>query len=175
MSGQCCAVGGLDEAALYPTGLSTVQVLNHFNQSGNSRPTAPTNVSAAAGQNLATVSWTASSATGTSVTGYLVESFAGAAVKNRSWVSGGSTSFAVTGLQGGVAYTFQVTAMDRFGRGPTSAVSSAVTPTGATSTYASTVLGDGPSAYYRWEDTAGNGPTMADSSGNGRDGWLFGY
>src|SRR5207245_152800 len=57
-------LNGLDEGAVYPTALSATQVLTHFNASGNTRPTAPSNVSATAGANQAGLSWGASSASG---------------------------------------------------------------------------------------------------------------
>jgi YD repeat-containing protein len=46
----------------------------------------------------------------------------------------------MSGLQGGSAYTFMVSALNNFGLGAASSPSSSVTPTGSSSTYASTVL-----------------------------------
>jgi RHS repeat-associated protein len=163
---NCCTFANatIDEAAVYPAALTATQVLNHFNLSGNSRPTAATNVTATAGANQATVSWTAVTASaGAPVTSYRVASNAG----NATFVAGTATSATLTGLKGGSAFTFAVTAANSFGTGPTSSPSAAVTPTGATSTYASTILADGASGYYRSDDAVG---LAADSSGNSRDG-----
>ena len=80
--------GNLDDAAGYPTALSAAQVLNHFNQSGNMRPAAPTNVTATAGANQATISWTASvTSTGAAVQKYVVRSS-----QNSTAVAGSATA-----------------------------------------------------------------------------------
>jgi RHS repeat-associated protein len=76
---------------------------------------------------------------------------------------GVSTTATITGLLGGTNYTFTVTATNNFGDGPVSGTSAAVTPSGTSTTYAGTVLADGPVAYYRLHDAIGLG---ADSSGN---------
>src|SRR6202011_35185 len=156
---------GLDEVAVYPSALSTTQVATHFTASGDTRPTAPTAVTATAGSNQATVTWTASTATvpagETPVTGYLVTAYKGSTAVNSTSVAGTATSATVTGLQGGVAYTLQVSGLNGFGTGAPG-TSPSVTPTGSTTTYASTVLADGPSLYYRLDD---GGPLLVDSAG----------
>jgi len=161
-------IGFLDEVAAYNAALTSTQVSNHFAASGDSRPGAPPSVSAAIGSNQVTVSWTASTAGApagaAAVTGYLVTAYAGSTPKNTVAVGGTTTSTIVYGLLGGTAYTFHVTPLNEFGLG-TAAVSSAVTPPGTSSTYAATVLADGPSAYYRLDDPSGN--VAADSSGGG--------
>jgi hypothetical protein len=73
----------------------------------------------------------------------------------------------MTGLAGGTAYTFRIQALNEYGVG-TAATTSAVTPTGAASTYDSTVLSAKPSVFYRLADT--DPGVMADSSGNGVNG-----
>jgi RHS repeat-associated protein len=161
--------GSLDDAAIYGAALNPLQVAAHFNASGNSRPTAGSGVSATAGANQATVSWTASTAsTGSPVSGYLVTaSLNGTQSQNAIGVGGATTSTTVTGLQGGAAYTFTVAAYNNFGYGTISAASASITTTGTASSYASTVLGDTPSMYYRLGDPSGT--LAADSSGNGRN------
>ena len=165
--------GSVDEVALYPYVLTAAQVAAHFNASGNSRPTAPSGVTASSTlANQATVSWTASTASaGAPVSAYLVTAFAGSKAQSSLGVSGSTTSATITGLKGGTAYSFQVMAMNSFGNSP-NGVSGTVTPTGATSTYASTIQADGPSIYYRFSETTGT--LLADSSGNARPGGVYG-
>src|SRR2546429_7979776 len=160
--------GSVDEVAVYPKALTAAQVLAHFSASGNTRPTAPTAVLASSTVgNQASVSWTAATASaGAPVTTYIVTAFAGTQAQTSIGVSGTSTRATVTRLQGGTLYTFQVMAMNNFGNGPWSAASAGVTPTGTATTYASTVQADGPSIYYRLDESTGT--VAADSSGNGR-------
>jgi hypothetical protein len=99
------------------------------------------------------------------VTGYIVTAYAGTVAKNSEATDGPNTSLVISGLPAATAHTFQVIAYNAYGGGPV-ATSSAVTPNGsATITYASSVLADAPSAYYRLGD--GSGKTAADSSGKG--------
>jgi RHS repeat-associated protein len=156
-------MGSLDEVSIYPSALSSTQVLNHFQASGNSRPAAPSGVTAVGGANSATVSWNAVTGNPSPLTGYVVTAMQGAAAKNALSTSATSTSVTMTGLQGTIAYTFQVQAANNFGLG-LAGTSAAVTPTGL-STYASTVQGDSPAYYYRLDDASA---MVADSSGHGR-------
>jgi titin len=106
-------------------------------------PGAPTNVTAAAGDASATVSWTAPVSDGGSpVTAYSVISLPGGL---QAVVSAPSTTAKVTGLTNGTAYTFTVTASNLIGSGPASAPSNSVTPTGA-DTVAPTVRVTAPAA-----------------------------
>src|SRR6202043_1621086 len=155
-----------DEVAVYPSALTSTQIGAHFTASGDTRPTAPGSVSATAGTNQATVTWTASTATvptgETGVLGYVVTAYAGSTARNATSVGAAATSATLTGLKSGTAYTLQVYAINGFGSGAVG-TSSAVTPTGTTTTYASTILGDTPAFYYRLDDS---GPQITDSSGN---------
>ena len=81
--------------------------------------------------------------------------------------NGTATSAVLTGLAGGTAAQFSVVAENGCGTGPATDTS-AVTPTGPGTTYASTVIADGPSAYYRLSEPSGK--VMADSSGLAQDG-----
>lgn len=159
----------LDDTAIYPIALSATQVSNHFAASGNANsPAAPSNVTATAGANQATVTWTAPAG---SVTAYIATAYDGASARNSVAVAGTSAAATIYGLRAGLPYTVQVRAINSNGTGP-AAISNGVTPTGAGSTYASTVLGDGPNLYYRLGDPSG---TIApDSSGNGNTGGYFG-
>ncbi|MGD0249227.1 MAG: fibronectin type III domain-containing protein, partial [Candidatus Limnocylindrales bacterium] len=98
-------------------------------------PDAPTGATATAGAGQATVSWTTpDSYNGMAITSYTVTS------------SGGQTCVAtaptltctVTGLTGGISYTFTVTATNGVGTSAASNVSNTVTPTAPTGTPAPT-------------------------------------
>ncbi len=135
-------------------------------------PSAPTGVTATAGANQAALGWTAPSANGAAISGYLVQAFVGGQAQNSIAVAGSITSATLSGLQGGAAYTFQVNAINTFGSSPASAATTAVTPTGSSSTYASTVLGNAPAVYYRLGDPSGT--IAADSSGSSGSGTYTG-
>ena len=128
-------------------------------------PAAPTGVTATAGANQASISWSAAASNGAALSGYVVQAYAGTQAQSSIAVAGSATTVTLSGLQGGVAYTFGVIAINSFGSGPTSTASSAITPTGSPNTYASTVFGDAPAVYYRLGDPSGT--LAADSSGNG--------
>ncbi|SEG64072.1 S-layer homology domain-containing protein, partial [Paenibacillus sp. UNC499MF] len=87
-------------------------------------PSAPVNVSAAAGNGQAVVSFTAPVSDGGSViTGYEVTASPGDKV-----VSGTASPITVTGLANGTAYTFTVKALNEAGGSAASAPSNSVTP-----------------------------------------------
>jgi hypothetical protein len=88
-------------------------------------------VSATAGNQSATVSWTAPSNNGGSpITSYTVNVYpSGATTPSQQLPAGASvTSLKVTGLTNGTSYTFTVQATNSAGTGPESTPSSAVTP-----------------------------------------------
>ena len=87
-------------------------------------PGAPTGVSAVAGNQQATVSWTAPTGTSNPITGYTVTSSPG----GLTCTTNGALSCVVTGLTNGTAYTFTVVAGSAGGDGPASNPSAAVTP-----------------------------------------------
>jgi predicted phage tail protein len=95
-------------------------------------PSAPTAVSATAGDTSATVSWTrAASDGGSAITSQeIVVSSGGSVVKTVTGIAPAATSSVVTGLTNGTEYTFQVRAVNGLGAGPLSAPSNAVTPRG---------------------------------------------
>ena len=161
--------GPLDQVAIYPEALTATQVTNHFTASGDTRPTQPATVTASAGTNQISVSWSASTAMvpagEAQLTSYQVQAVKlDGTVADAVDVPVASTSVTLSGLAGGVEYKARVVAYNGFGSGPEQ-LSTPVTPTGALSTYASSVLGDGPSVYYRLSDLGG--PFAADSSGHG--------
>jgi hypothetical protein len=167
-SAPAYAGSSLADLAIYPTALTKAQVTVQFTASGYARPGAPGSVAARAAPNAATVTWTPASAPGTTVSGYLVTALAGGtAAVNAQAVPGTAGSATLTGLQGGHVYSFQVVALDPYGTG-IPAASTQVTPTGAASTYASTVLADSPSVFYRLGDSTP--AVLADSSGHAANG-----
>jgi hypothetical protein len=87
-----------------------------------------TGVTASPGQGTATVSWSPPSA-GT-VTSYTITPYIGSSAQTPVTVSGTppATSATVPNLNGGVSYTFTVTANNPAGSGPASAPSSPITP-----------------------------------------------
>ena len=125
-------------------------------------------MTATAGDSQATVSWTASGAEGSTVTGYTVSDGSG----DTCTTDGTGTSCIVTGLTNGQSYTFTVVATNGDGPGATSAPSNAVTPstvpdapTGVTAT-----AGD-HSATVSWTGSADEGAaitgyTVSDGSGD---------
>ena len=92
-------------------------------------PGAPSGVVGVAGDGVVGLSWSAPSSNGGSaVTGYRVTPFV-AGVAQASVLTGSSaTSFSVSGLSDGTAYTFTVAAINAVGAGPDSAASAPVTP-----------------------------------------------
>ena len=92
-------------------------------------PSAPTAVTATAGNGQATVSWTAPAPNGgPAITSYQIVTTP-ASIGAITGIPEGSTSFVVTGLLNGVSYSFQVRAESADGDGALSASSNVVTPT----------------------------------------------
>jgi hypothetical protein len=165
---DCCGgfSGDLADVAVFPAALTANQVTAQFTASGLNRPPAPTSPAATAGANKATVTWKPPAGADPAVTGYLITAIKGGTAANAVSVPASATSAAVTGVAGGASYTFHIQAVNEYGAG-TAATTAAVTPTGPASTYASTVLSSGPSAFYRLADSGGD---MADSSGHAATG-----
>jgi Domain of unknown function (DUF4082)/Fibronectin type III domain len=95
-------------------------------------PVAPTNVTATAGSNSATVTWTAPASGSSPITSYTVTPFIGSVAQTPTTVSGSppATTANVVGLTNGTTYTFTVSATNGVGTGPASAASGPVTPIG---------------------------------------------
>ncbi|GAA2020731.1 hypothetical protein GCM10009740_06450 [Terrabacter terrae] len=98
---------------------------------GPTAPAAPTNVSAAAGDKQATVTWTAPANGGSPITSYAVTPYIGSTAQPATTVTGTppATTTTVTGLTNGTAYTFKVSATNAIGTSLDSTASNAVTPT----------------------------------------------
>ncbi len=109
-------------------------------------PAAPTGVTATAGSEKATVTWTAPSNGGSPITKYTITPYVGTEAKTATTITGTppATSATITGLTNGTTYTFKVAASNAIGEGPPSSASNAVTP------------GNTPSAPTGVTATAGN-------------------
>ncbi len=104
-----------------PTGTGTIQ------NDDATVPSAPTGVTASAGNGNATVSFTAPASNGgAAITGYTVTSSPGGFT-----ATGSASPITVTGLTNGTSYTFTVTATSSAGTSSASAASAGVTPQAA--------------------------------------------
>lgn len=93
-------------------------------------PDAPTGVVAAAGDAVATVSWAApASDGGAPIDTYRITRYVAGVAQGSVVTPTAATTYDVTGLANGTAYTFAVEAHNVVGFGPASARSSPVTPT----------------------------------------------
>jgi hypothetical protein len=100
------------------------------------RPSAPRDIRAVAGDNAATVRFLAPSSNGGSrVTGYYVKEYGRSAAIRRCT----TTHCSIIGLSNGVGYRFVVAAVNRFGRSAYSAPSNVITPTSPLSTTTATI------------------------------------
>ena len=145
----------------------TWMYLDDVTLSQPSVPSAPTGVSATAGNGSATVSWTAPSDNGGStITKYTVTPFIGSTAQTPVTVTGNppATSTTVTGLTNGTAYTFTVSATNANGTGPASSPSNAVTPNSlpGAPTGVSATAGNG-SATVNWTAPSNNGGSAITS------------
>ncbi len=104
-------------------GTSAKSIASNAVSPSESVPSAPTAVSATAGVLSATVTWTAATQNGSTISLYTVTSSPG----NLSCTTT-TTSCTVTGLAANTPYTFTVSARNAVGAGPSSYVSAAVTP-----------------------------------------------
>ena len=93
-------------------------------------PAAPVGVTATAGNQSATVTWTAPANGGDPITSYTITPYAGSTAQTPTVITGSppAASATITGLTNGTAYTFTVSATNSVGTGPASAASSQVTP-----------------------------------------------
>ncbi|MBI3967642.1 MAG: fibronectin type III domain-containing protein, partial [Chloroflexi bacterium] len=161
-SGDAFFAGRLDEVAIYATALPADRVVAHA-EAAIGPPGAPSNVTALAGIEKATITW--SPPTGDSrdpILEYTVTSSAG----QRLTVPSPATLATLTGLAAGTPHTFTVSTRSSKGVSPVSAASNVVTPTAPpSSAYPLAVLTDQPLGYWRFDESEAT--QAADSSGNG--------
>ena len=128
-------------------------------------PGAPTGVTAVAGDSMASVGWTPpASDGGAPITSYRITPFIGSTGQTPITVTGGgTTSYDVTGLTNGTAYTFRVAATNSVGTGANSSASAAVTPKPALAQYTSMVFSDGFESGNLSKWAGGSGGTGTSS------------
>ena len=114
--------GTIDVTVTTPSGTSAISPADRFTFG---TPSAPTGVTAVAGDGEATLTWTLPTA-GAPITGFTVVATPGGAAVTVSPVVPAAT---ITGLTNGTSYTFTVTASNGIGTGLASVPSAAVTPT----------------------------------------------
>ncbi|MGC1215281.1 MAG: fibronectin type III domain-containing protein, partial [Micromonospora sp.] len=122
------------------------------------KPSAPRNVTAAAGNASARVSWRAAAANGAEITRYVVEG-----AGQRHEVGANQRSVEITGLTNGETYTFTVHAVNAKGDGP-SRRSNPVTPTAAVPDPPAGVTAEARpdgTVLVRWPAANGQGNTIA--------------
>jgi hypothetical protein len=128
-------------------------------------PSAPSNVTATAGNGSATVSWTAPDNGGSIITSYTVTPYAGTTAGTPVTVANQSpnASTTITGLTSGTTYTFTVSATNSVGTSAPSAASNSVTPQAQAApsapTGVSAVAGNG-SATVSWTAPSNGGSTI---------------
>jgi hypothetical protein len=121
----------------------------------------PTNVTAAAGNAQATVTWTPPSSNGGSaITSYTITSSGG----QTATACGTCTSATVVGLTNGVTYTFTAQATNAYGNSPTSSPSNAVTPSGLPDPPSNVTATAGPNdVVVSWTPPSNTGGATIDS------------
>lgn len=120
-------------------------------------PGAPAIIAVNAGDQQATLTWSAAAANGAAITGYTVTSAPG----NVLATTNGALTATVLLLTNGTPYTFTVTATNAAGTGAASAASAPVTPAGLPTAPANVVATAGiRSAGLSWTAAAANGSAL---------------
>jgi galactose oxidase-like protein/fibronectin type III domain protein/kelch motif-containing protein len=158
---------GATPGATVGTGAKTIWematvVFKAGSQAPPTAPSAPTGVTATAGNASAVVSWTAPASNGSPITSYTVTPYVGTTAQTPTVVKGTppATSTSVTGLTNGTIYTFKVSATNGVGTGPASAQSNQVEPTAPTAPAAPTnvaATAGNQSATVSWSAPANGG------------------
>ena len=137
--------------------------LNHTSIRDMSPPPAPpTDLTAQAGDEEATLAWVLPEVNDPTITGwtYRAGTISGADTTWADWQNisnTATTSHLVENLTNGTAYTFQVAAVNPAGRGPTSDSSAAVAPAGPPEPPELTVAAGHERVRVRWSPRANNG------------------
>ncbi len=125
-------------------------------------PAAPTGVTATAGNEKASVTWTAPANNGSPITKYTITPYIESVAQPSTTITGTppATSATISELKGGTSYTFTVTASNEVGESPPSSASNAVTPTAPTVPAAPTgvtATAGNEKASVTWTAPANNG------------------
>jgi hypothetical protein len=189
---SCTSTDGTDQCTVYglTLGVSYTFMATVTNDVGTSQPsspsneatplavpTAPTSVTAIAGDGQAVVSWTAANGNGDPVTSYAVR--APGFNYTYTWTSG-PLSYTFTGLTNGTPYTFTVTASNDLGPGPASDPSNVVIPAGLPLRVTGvSAVASNASATITWSAANSNGSaitgyTVTASDGIHTCGWTAG-
>ena len=115
---------------LNKAGVPSMAATVHVTANPPTAPAAPSGVTAVAGNQSASVTWTTPTNGGSPITAYTITPFANGASLPPTTVTGNPPlpSATVSGLTNGTGYTFTVTATNAAGTSPASASSNAVTP-----------------------------------------------
>jgi hypothetical protein len=120
-----CTVAGLTSGDSYTFTVTSTNGVGTGPASSDSNPVTPMTVPGAPRNVSATVSWTApSSDGGSAITRYIVIA---SGIDAQACATAGTISCTVTSLSNGTAYTFSVTAANKFGTGPASSASNRIT------------------------------------------------
>jgi hypothetical protein len=139
---------------------------------------APTSLAATSGNAQLSLSWTAPSYNGGSaITGYSVEYTPSGGSPQTVSTGSTSTSYTLTGLTNGTAYTVKVAGVNAGGTGTFTAASSSVTPSAASLTVSpSSGTADNGTAYsWSGSGTAVDPLQTSDAAAPSGIGWGFGY
>ncbi|MEU0517986.1 putative Ig domain-containing protein [Streptosporangium sp. NPDC006007] len=120
-------------------------------------PAAPAAPTATAGVTSATVTWTAPSGNGSTITGYVVTPYIGGVAQTPVSYDASATTRTLTGLTPAVSYTFTVAAVNAFGTGSASPASAAVVPYTVPGQPVITAVSAGDSAATLTWTAPGNG------------------
>jgi hypothetical protein len=160
-----CTITGLTDNTSYTVTVTATNLVGTSDPSAASTgtmisglPDPPSGVSAVAGAGQATVSWTAPSGNGSSISGYTATSSPGGFTC--AWTSG-PTQCSVVGLSDGTSYTFTVNATNGNGTGVPSTPSNAAIPLGVPSP---------PTAVLAFGGSAAGGQAVVSWSAPNTDG-----
>ena len=121
--------GNLARVQLWNDSTSTTDFDDVTIAAAPTAPDAPTNVQGTAHDKAVALTWSAPASTGGSpITGYQVTPYINGTAQAPILTNSTSTSYTVTGLSDGTAYTFAVAAINANGTGANSTQSAAVTP-----------------------------------------------
>ena len=139
-------------------------------------PGAPTGLTATGGNAQISLAWTAPASVGSSaITGYALEYTPSGGSAQTVATGSTSTSYTITGLTNGTAYTARVAAVNAAGTGSYTAASSSVTPAASTSKLTVTRGSGGASTFTGLGTAASPYTRSARVMNNNADGIMQGF